>query len=146
MSEPGAKLRDMTTLLPAPTRPSSVLGLAAICVDCADPPALAAFYAALLGAPVEVSDDGDAGLYDLDGPNIDFLQVPEAKAGKNRLHLDLRAADITEAVALALSLGATLAPDVYDGEEWVVLRDPEGNEFCLLRPQAGGVVRYHPGS
>ncbi|HEV7208306.1 MAG TPA: VOC family protein [Mycobacteriales bacterium] len=136
----------MTTLHPAPPRPASVRGLAAICVDCADPPRLAAFYAALLGAAVEVADDGDAGLYDLDGPNIDFLKVPEAKAGKNRLHLDLRVTDMPQAVELALSLGATLAPDVYDGDSWVVLRDPEGNEFCLLRPRADGGLRYQPES
>ena len=118
----------------------SVGGLAAICVDCADPAALARFYAALLGAPTVIDTDGDAGVFDLPGPNIDFLKVPEGKAGKNRLHLDLRATDMEAALSLALSLGATLAPDVYDGDRWVVLRDPEGNEFCFLRPRQDGRV------
>jgi hypothetical protein len=133
----------MDQLIPAPARPSAVSGVAAICVDCADPLALAGFYSALLGAPIAI-DNGDAGLYDLPGPNIDFLKVPDGKVGKNRLHLDLRATDMDAAVGLALSLGATLAPDVYDGDDWIVLRDPEGNEFCFLRPRPDGRVTYQP--
>lgn len=133
----------MSQPLPAPPHPDSISGLAAICVDCADPPKLAAFYAALLGAPMVV-EDGDAGLYDLPGPNIDFLKVPEGKTVKNRLHLDFRATDVKAAVAQAVSLGATFAPDVYDGDAWVVLRDPEGNEFCFLRPREDGCVTYRP--
>jgi catechol 2,3-dioxygenase-like lactoylglutathione lyase family enzyme len=128
----------------APERPVSIAGLAAICVDCSDPPRLARFYAALLGAPVAIDEDGDAGLFDLPGPNIDFLRVPEGKITKNRLHLDLRAVDLDAAVAYALSLGATLAPDVYDGDHWVVLRDLEGNEFCILRPRQDDRVTYIP--
>jgi predicted enzyme related to lactoylglutathione lyase len=67
---------------------------------------------------------------------IGFLRVPEAKSGKNRLHLDLRSTDLAEATEQALALGATRADDVYDGGDWQVLRDPEGNEFCLLRPRS----------
>ena len=120
-------------------------GIAALCFDCADPIGLGRFYAALLGASLEIDPSGDAELYALDGPNIDFLAVPEGKVVKNRLHaLDFRAVDVDSAVALALSLGATLAPDVYDGDDWVVLRDPEGNEFCFLRPRPDGAVRHLP--
>jgi len=133
-----------STFEPAPPAPASIAGLAALCFDCADPPRLGRFYAALLGAPLEIAADGDAGLHSLDGPNIDFLRVPEGKTVKNRLHLDLRATDMDAAIELAQSLGATLAPDVYDGEAWVVLRDPEGNEFCFLRPRADGAVRHTP--
>jgi predicted enzyme related to lactoylglutathione lyase len=67
---------------------------------------------------------------------IDFVRVPEAKTVKNRLHLDLRSTDLAEATEQALALGATRADDVYDGGDWQVLRDPEGNEFCLLRPRS----------
>ena len=67
---------------------------------------------------------------------IDFLRVPEAKSFKNRLHLDLRSTDLAEATEQAIALGATRADDIYDGGQWQVLRDPEGNEFCILRPLA----------
>ena len=70
-----------------------------------------------------------------EGPHLDFLLVPEPRTGKNRLHLDLRAADGDQAAEVARleSLGARRT-DVGQGPEatWVVLADPEGNEFCLL--------------
>jgi Glyoxalase-like domain len=114
----------------------AVVGIAALAVDCAEPAALAGWWRRLLGGSVEVDDDGDATLYVLDELNIDFLRVPEAKTVKNRLHLDLRTADLGAAVEQAVALGATRADDVYDGGVWQVLRDPEGNEFCLLRPES----------
>lgn len=128
----------------APAGSAALQGLAAIAVDCADPPALAEFYARLLGAPWAVDDDGDAGVYAYDGPNIDCLRVPEPKTAKNRVHLDLRARDLDGAVAHALACGAVRAPDVYAGDAWVVLRDPEGNELCILRPRPGGALRWSP--
>ena len=56
------------------------------------------------------------------------------KTVKNRLHLDLRVTDFDDAVERARALGATSATDVYDGDGWQVFRDPEGNEFCIIRP------------
>jgi catechol 2,3-dioxygenase-like lactoylglutathione lyase family enzyme len=112
---------------------NGITGLTAIAVDCADPPALAAFWHGLLGGEVEVDAEGDASL--LGGPvRLDFLRVLEPKAVKNRVHLDLGSADFDAAVASALAAGATRADDVYAGGRWQVLRDPEGNEFCILRP------------
>lgn len=64
-------------------------------------------------------------------PRLLFIPVPETKTVKNRLHLDLRSTDLAAATDQALALGATRADDVYDGGRWQVLRDPEGNEFCL---------------
>jgi hypothetical protein len=62
-----------------------------------------------------------------------FGAVPEPKTVKNRLHLDFRPDDRDREVERMLALGATRA-DVGQGEEsWVVLADPEGNEFCILR-------------
>ena len=113
----------------------AVVGVAALAVDCHDPPALAGWWQRLLGGSVEVDADGVATLSTPDGLAIDFQRVPEAKTVKNRLHLDLRSTDLAAATAQALALGATLADDVYDGDRWQVLRDPEGNEFCLLRPR-----------
>lgn len=81
---------------------------------------------------VDVDEDGDAQLRTSIGLVIDFLKVPEPKTVKNRLHIDLRTADLAEATEQALVLGATRADDVYSGGSWEVLRDPEGNEFCLL--------------
>jgi hypothetical protein len=69
-----------------------------------------------------------------------FITVPDDKITKNRLHLDLRPADGTRDVELdrLLELGATQLDDrrTADGRGWVVLADPEGNEFCILRSRA----------
>jgi Glyoxalase-like domain len=73
------------------------------------------------------------------GHQLLFIEVPEAKSVKNRLHLDLRPRTGTQAeeVARVLGLGATEVADrrgIYGpGSGWVVLADPEGNEFCILR-------------
>jgi cell wall assembly regulator SMI1 len=133
----------------APAGSPAVQGLAAICIDCHDPRLLGSFYARLLGSSWVVDEDGDAvvaGVHSYGGPNIDLLQVPEDKTVKNRVHLDLRAVDLDAAVAHAIDCGASLAPDVYDGDAWVVLRDPEGNEFCILRPYDGGELYWNPQS
>jgi hypothetical protein len=114
----------------------AVAGIAALAIDCADPPALADWWRRLLGGTVELDDDGIATLVEPGGLHIDFGRVPEAKRVKNRLHLDLRTSDLDAATGQALALGATRADDVYDGGRWQVMRDPEGNEFCLLRPRA----------
>ena len=115
----------------------AITGIAALAVDCQDPPALAGWWSRLLGGQVEV-DDGDATLHTPGGLAVDFARVPEPKTVKNRLHLDLRSTDLAEATAQAVALGATRADDIYDGGRWQVLRDPEGNEFCLLRPRRSG--------
>ena len=113
----------------------AIVGVAAVAVDCRDPAGLARWWSRLLGGEVEVDDNGVATLRVPGGPVLDFGAVPEAKAGKNRLHLDLRSSDFAAAIEQALALGATRADDVYRGDRWRVLRDPEGNEFCILRPR-----------
>jgi hypothetical protein len=71
-----------------------------------------------------------------DGPSPDilFLKVPEPKGEKVRLHLDLRPTDQAAEVARAEAMGATRV-DIGQGDDvtWVVLADPDGNEFCILR-------------
>jgi hypothetical protein len=111
----------------------AIVGIAALAVDSHDPTGLARWWSRLLGGEVEVDDDGAT--LRAPGLNIDFARVPEAKTVKNRLHLDLRSSDLAEATAQALALGATKADDIYDQGRWQVLRDPEGNEFCILRPR-----------
>ncbi len=110
--------------------------MAALVVDCVDPPGLARWWRRLLEGDVDVHEDGDAELRTSIGLVLAFLKVPEAKTAKNRLHIDLRTDDLREATEQALALGATRADDVYSGGGWQVLRDPEGNEFCLLGPPA----------
>ena len=113
---------------------NGITGLAAVAVDSADPHELAMFWQQLLGGEVVDDEDGDTmlsgGLAD-----VIFMRVAEPKTAKNRVHLDLRAADHRAAVEFALRAGATRADDVYVGPRWQVLRDPEGNEFCILHPR-----------
>ncbi len=110
---------------------------AGLAVDAVDPVVVAAFWCAALDWEV-VEDDPDIITlvpHDRAGPVIDVVRVPEAKTVKNRLHLDLRADGTSTGVELdrLLSLGARRV-DVGQATDvsWVVLADPEGNEFCLL--------------
>ena len=108
--------------------------------DADDAVALARFWSELLGWSVdEPDDDGEVVVSPPEGsPSgtlpLLFLPVPEGKTAKNRLHLDLRPDDQEAAVARAEALGATRI-DIGQGDDvtWVVLADPEGNEFCILR-------------
>ncbi len=109
-------------------------------VDAVDPVTLGRWWADALGWVV-VDDDPDE--FEIRAeperlPGLLFATVPEPKLANNRLHLDLRPTDQQAAVDRLLALGAEHA-DVGQGDEsWVVLRDPEGNEFCVLsdRPRA----------
>ena len=112
-------------------------GIECVCVDSADPLALAAWWQRLVGGEVHVDAEGDVVLRTAD-VRLLFLAVPDAKRGKNRLHIDLRATNFESAVGAAVALGAQRADDVYSGPRWQVLRDPEGNEFCILRPRPDG--------
>ncbi|TCP56750.1 hypothetical protein EV191_101696 [Tamaricihabitans halophyticus] len=116
-----------------------------LAIDCADPRGLARFWGLVLdyevwdaedelvtiGPPTAPEDRNRTGPVP---PALTFARVPEPKAGKNRLHLDVNPTDRTQAdeVQRLLELGARHA-DVGQGEQsWVVLADPEGNEFCVL--------------
>jgi hypothetical protein len=76
-----------------------------------------------------------------------FVEVPEGKSVKNRIHFDLRPTDRSrdEEVERVLALGATQLADRRnpDGTGWVVLADPEGNEFCILRSEAELTAGQH---
>lgn len=106
-----------------------------IVVDCRDPANLATFWAALFGAESKIRDATWATVRESDsGLVVAFQQVPEPKAGKNRVHIDIRVAHLGEAVAACVALGA--APDgpirTDDEGSFQVMTDPEGNEFCLV--------------
>jgi hypothetical protein len=111
--------------------------LAVIVIDAVQPRVVADFWCAVLGWRI-VEEDSDVisiAANDSGGPGIDVVLVPERKTVKNRLHLDLRADGVATADELRrlLALGAQRT-DVGQGDDvsWVVLSDPEGNEFCLL--------------
>jgi predicted enzyme related to lactoylglutathione lyase len=112
--------------------------IAAVVVDCADPRAMARFWGEAIGWTLhEVSDD-HAMLRSAEGtgPYLEFLRTtPGVKTVGNRVHLDLLPHPIDDQaveVARLQTLGATPA-DVGQGDvPWVVLADPEGNEFCVL--------------
>ncbi|MFC0508715.1 VOC family protein [Micromonospora costi] len=114
-----------------------------IAIDCHDTYALAGFWAQVLECPRQPEDfpgDPEASLLPPGGPMVLFLAVPEGKTIKNRVHLDLSPTDRTrdEEVERLLGLGATQVADQRrpDGTGWVVLADPEGNEFCVVRSDA----------
>ena len=120
-----------------------MLTLQCITVDSHNPRALAEFWGQVLGW--SVSEDGDdIGWWierDLGDPNktgfpdILFLKVPDSKIVKNRLHLDLRPDDQSAEVARLETLGAKkieIGQSVDPDTTWVVMADPEGNEFCVL--------------
>jgi hypothetical protein len=104
-----------------------------VAFDAHDPVALGRWWAELLGSEPEVDDDGDVEVKVPGGTPLAFFKVPDDKAVKNRLHLDLRPGDQEAEVARAEAMGATRV-DIGQGDQtWVVLADPEGNEFCILR-------------
>ncbi len=114
--------------------PAAGLEVGWLCVDCEDPSALASWWQVLLGGRISIDEDGDARLH-VEPLPILFIKVPEPKQGKNRLHLDLDTPDYDGALARALALGAAPADEIHLTSAWRVLRDPEGNEFCIIRPR-----------
>jgi catechol 2,3-dioxygenase-like lactoylglutathione lyase family enzyme len=111
-----------------------------IVIDCSDLDRSARFWADTLGYDAGAATDGHyRRLTPESGEGIEVLlqQVDDEKRGKNRLHLDLRTADLAAEVNRILGLGAMLLtsrPVVEDGWRWHVLADPDGNEFCVLQP------------
>jgi Glyoxalase-like domain len=105
-----------------------------VIVDATDPVALGRWWADALDWVVVNDDPEEFEIRPAPDrlPGLLFARVPEPKTLKNRLHLDFRPDDRDAEVARFLDLGATRA-DVGQGEQtWVVLSDPEGNEFCVL--------------
>jgi hypothetical protein len=118
-----------------------------VVIDCREPERLTEFWCAALGYQrvaggegwIAIGPGGDDS--DVDGlrrgpaaPNLAFVLVPEARLTKNRVHIDITPVDATQAgeVERLMALGASRA-DVGQGDEtWVVLADPEGNEFCVM--------------
>jgi predicted enzyme related to lactoylglutathione lyase len=111
-----------------------------VVADCADLDRSSRFWAGMLGYAAHPSTSKTyRTLLPPGGRGIEVLlqRVPEAKRGKNRLHLDLRTADLAGEIKRAIDLGATQLtdqPTEEDGLRWHILADPDGNEFCILQP------------
>ncbi len=114
--------------------------------DALDAHAQSVFWGRVLGFTEDPDDPNEPGdeecmIFSPDrSRKLLFIEVPDRKQVKNRVHLDLDPVEGTrdEELARLLELGATVVDDRRrpDGTGWVVLADPEGNEFCILRPEA----------
>jgi hypothetical protein len=123
--------------------------IASVTFDCADALTVGRFWSAAVGRPLDPKPSSDfatigfVGRRDKVGwapverdndPTWIFAKVPEPKTAKNRMHLDLMAADPEAEVARLVELGATRVADINEyGYAWTVMADPEGNEFCVAR-------------
>jgi predicted enzyme related to lactoylglutathione lyase len=105
-------------------------------LDCEDPDKLATFWSQALGYDLI----GGAGSYVLllppggeSGPQFLLQRVPEPKQTKNRMHFDIHVVDIEAEASRLVDLGARVEPEALSehGNNWVLLCDPEGNEFCV---------------
>jgi len=112
-------------------RPFSVV------IDCSDPTSLASFWAPALGYR-DVGWPADnfvvlAGEHGPRGPLLLLQKVAEPKQGKNRVHIDVYATDVEAEAGRLVSLGATRCGEPIEehGAHWIVMADPEGNEFCV---------------
>jgi hypothetical protein len=108
-----------------------------ITVDCADPQRMATFWAAARGYEIR-DNNGNLSIFDpsSSGSDIGFQQVPDSKVVKNRLHCDLLPADGDWSMAVE-RLESLEAQKVHffdhdPAQTWWVMRDPEGNEFCIV--------------
>lgn len=114
--------------------------------DCLDAFALSTFWKQVLGfadVPGDPNEPGDEECMIVGtggGPRLLFVEVPEGKGSKNRVHFDLEPTDRDrdDEIERVVALGATPLHDLRkeDGSGWLVLADPEGNEFCILRSRA----------
>ncbi|AEV85238.1 Glyoxalase domain-containing protein 4 [Actinoplanes sp. SE50] len=118
----------------------------AIVLDCGDLEKSTAFWSGVLGYTPGPDGDGPyRRLLPPDGNGVELLlqRVPERKATKNRLHLDLRVPDLQAERERVTALGARLLteqPIAEEGWVWHILADPDGNEFCILQPPADRLI------
>jgi predicted enzyme related to lactoylglutathione lyase len=102
-----------------------------IVIDCADPERLAVFWGALLGRPIVARMGPYVWLKRENGLGVGFQKSGEPKAGKNRVHFDLASADPPAEQQRVESLGGR-RPAGYEEGGFLVMADPEGNEFCII--------------
>jgi catechol 2,3-dioxygenase-like lactoylglutathione lyase family enzyme len=116
-----------------------------LCIDAADAERAMAFWAPVLGLRPERRENGDGVLRGERPEQTVWVNVvPEPKAVKNRVHLDLVAADLVQDVATLVAAGATHLPTFAVADDWEVLADPEGNELCVFPPTSRDTGRPEP--
>jgi hypothetical protein len=116
------------------------LRIQCLCIDSRDPARIASFWEAALGWRRTFEEENEVVLEPPAGsredgvvPDLLFLKVPEDKVAKNRLHLDLRPVDQAAEVVRLEALGARRVAIGQGDVSWVVMADPDGNEFDVLR-------------
>jgi predicted enzyme related to lactoylglutathione lyase len=130
---------DKVSFVYWPAMPTS---LYTVTIDCADPARLADFWSEVLGYKRAYQEPDEIAIEapDESGPALLFGKGTDPKVVKNRIHFDLVPDDQGAEVERILALGATRV-DIGQGRDdqvtWVVLADPEGNEFCVLTPRKG---------
>jgi predicted enzyme related to lactoylglutathione lyase len=107
------------------------LDISAIIIDCVDPERVARFWSELLGRPIADRTGPYVWLERGDGPVVGFQKVAGPTPGKNRVHFDVASPDPASEVARVEALGGRALPD-YAGGGFLVMADPEGNEFCIV--------------
>ena len=122
-----------------------VSSLSHVTVDARDAYAQSVWWTQVLGYAEDPDDSNEPGheecmIFSPDGSHrILFIDVPDAKQGRNRVHFDLQPTDRPRdaEVERVTALGASVVQDCRtdDGRGWVVMADPEGNEFCILRSE-----------
>src|SRR5690349_21470344 len=115
-----------------------------VVLDCVDADALASFWSAALGFRRGSFHPPYVRLVDPNErwPNVLLQQVPEPKTGKNRMHLDLQVADLDAEVERLAALGAVVVEPAHDDAGFLtaILADPQGNEFCVIRPPEAAMI------
>jgi catechol 2,3-dioxygenase-like lactoylglutathione lyase family enzyme len=124
-------------------------GLRSVVIDCADPQRLASFWVAALGWTLRRYTDEDIAFLASEGltpetdpsvcvdppdpalPTLWLNKVPEPKVGKVRIHLDVNVADVS-GIDRLIDLGASVVQERPGGNDWTIMADPEGNEFCAF--------------
>jgi hypothetical protein len=120
--------------------PGAIGWVTSITIDCTDPTMLARFWGRLLALEVCPRRSRYVALRrpPTQTPELVFQPVPEPKVGKVRLHLDVAVSNLPDATRRAVALGASVADDLDTGDDLLrVLRDLEGNEFCLVLRSPG---------
>lgn len=118
-------------------RPAALGAVASIVVNTTDPQSLSGFWAALLELSVESAYEGEfvwLSAVSPGGPKLAFQRVDHPSEGPRRLHLDLHSEDPEALLSRAVGLGAQESARHSIGDfGWVVLQDPDGNEFCIAQ-------------
>ena len=118
----------------------SEFGFWGLTMDAVDVESMASFWCA--ATDYEVTDSAYPYFAVLNSdfanyPRLLILKVPETKLAKNRLHMEFKSSDLESDATRIIGLGGTrVANRAFDKTRWIVMQDPEGNEFCLVNHES----------